>query len=235
SRGSSGRRCRRATSSAPSPISRSRGGVSTTIPGCRSGRGVRASSPGFGGPMHRNADQLLARARERFAAGDWFGTLYLVDDLLETESGFADAHQLRGVALALLGRPEDALAAFDAALARNPEYVEALAHRGVVLAELGRGEDAAKAFERAVQAEAPEGRCPRAVAGRIANLHAQLGEAYSDAGAPHEAVFEYRRALSLGPDFHDLRCRLGRHLVAAGRYLEAREELERVLRVRPEL
>jgi len=185
--------------------------------------------------MHRNADQLLARARERFAAGDWFGTLYLVDDLLETESGFADAHQLRGVALALLGRPEDALAAFDAALARNPEYVEALAHRGVVLAELGRGEDAAKAFERAVQAEAPEGRFPRAVAGRIANLHAQLGEAYSDAGAPHEAVFEYRRALSLGPDFHDLRCRLGRHLVAAGRYLEAREELERVLRVRPEL
>ena len=61
-----------------------------------------------------------------------------------------------------------------------------------------------------------------------------MGEAYADAGAPHDAVFEYRRALSLGPDFHDLRYRLGRHLVAAGRYLEAREELERVLRVRPD-
>ena len=54
--------------------------------------------------MPKNADQLLARARERFTAGDWFGTLYLVDELLETETGFADAHQLRGVALALLGR-----------------------------------------------------------------------------------------------------------------------------------
>jgi tetratricopeptide (TPR) repeat protein len=184
--------------------------------------------------MHRNADQLLARARERFTAGDWFGTLYLVDELLETEEGFADAHQLRGVALALLGRPDDALAAFDAALARNPDYVEALVHRGVVLAELGRENEAAQAFEHATRAQDGAGRFPRAVAGRLANLHAQLGEAYADAGAPHEAVFEYRRALSLGPDFHDLRYRLGRHLVAGGRYLEAREELERVLRVRPD-
>jgi tetratricopeptide (TPR) repeat protein len=185
--------------------------------------------------MHRNADQLLARARERFTAGDWFGTLYLVDELLETEAGFADAHQLRGVALALLGRPDDALVAFETALARNPEYVEALVHRGVVLAELGRGDEAAQSFEQATRAQEGSGRFPRAVAGRLANLHGQLGEAYADAGAPHEAVFEYRRALSLGPDFHDLRYRLGRHLVAGGRYLEAREELERVLRVRPDL
>lgn len=184
--------------------------------------------------MPKNADQLLARARERFTAGDWFGTLYLVDELLETETGFADAHQLRGVALALLGRPQDALAAFDAALARNPVYMEALVHRGVVLAELGRADEASHAFELAARAQDGTGRFPRAVAGRLANLHAQVGEAYADAGAPHDAVFEYRRALSLGPDFHDLRYRLGRHLVAAGRYLEAREELERVLRVRPD-
>lgn len=183
--------------------------------------------------MPKTADQLLARAQERFAAGDWFGTLYLVDELLETERGFADAHQLRGVALALLGRPQDALAAFDAALALNAEYMEALVHRGVVLAELGRADEAARAFEHAAQAQDGPGRFPRAVAGRLANLHAQIGEAYADAGAVHEAVFEYRRALSLGPDFHDLRYRLGRHLVAGGRYLEACEELERVLRVRP--
>src|SRR5580765_8231596 len=103
--------------------------------------------------MHRNADQLLARARERFTAGDWFGTLYLIDELLETGAGFADAHQLRGVALALLGRPEDSLRAFDAALTQNPEYVEALVHRGLVLADLGRGEDAEASFARATRAE----------------------------------------------------------------------------------
>jgi tetratricopeptide (TPR) repeat protein len=185
--------------------------------------------------MHRNADHLLARARERFATGDTFGTLYLLDELLDTGAGFADAHQLRGVALALLGRPEDALAAFEAALARNPEYVEALIHRGLVLADLGRGDEAEASFGLATQVHANGGRFPRAVAGQLANLHAQLGEAYADAGAPHDAAGEYQRALNLGPEFHDLRNRLGKHLLAAGRYLEAKEELEQVLRARPEL
>jgi len=167
--------------------------------------------------------------------GDCFSTLYLVDELLETGLGFADAHQLRGVALALLGRPEDALVAFDAALARNPNYVEALVHRGLVLADLGRGEDAEASFGRAAKVHADGGRFPQAVAGQLAYLHAQLGEAYADAGAPHEAASEYQRALTLGPEFHDLRYRLGKHLLAGGRYLEAREELERVLGARPEL
>jgi tetratricopeptide (TPR) repeat protein len=185
--------------------------------------------------MQKGADHLLARARERFAVGDYFGTLYLIDELLETEPGFADAQQLRGVALALLGRPEEALAAFDAALARNPEYVEALVHRGLVLADLGRGEDAEASLGRATQAQANGGRFPRAVAGRLANLHAQLGEAYAEAGAPHDAAAEYQRALNLGFDFPDLHYRLGKHLLAGGRYLEAREALEQVLRTRPEL
>jgi tetratricopeptide (TPR) repeat protein len=185
--------------------------------------------------MHGNADHLLDRARERFAAGDSFGTLYLLDELLQSGSRFADAHQLRGVALALLGRPDDALAAFDAALERNPGYVEALIHRGLVLADLGRNEEAEESFRRATQAHVDGGHFPRVVAGRLANLHAQLGEAYADAGAHHEAAAEYQRALKLGPEFHDLRNRLGKHLLAAGRYLEAREELEQVLKARPEL
>jgi Flp pilus assembly protein TadD len=38
----------------------------------------------------------------------------------------------------------------------------------------------------------------------------------------------------LRPEFHDLRYRLGRLLLEAGRSLEAREEFERVVRARPE-
>jgi len=185
--------------------------------------------------MPRDTDHLLARARERFAVGDYFGTLYLIDELLETGAGFADAHQLRGVALALLGRPEDALGALDAALAQNPEYVEALVHRGLVLADLGRGEDAEASFARATRAETNGGRFPRGVAGQLASLHAQLGDAYAEAGAPQDAAAEYQRALNLGFAFPDLHYRLGKHLLAGGRYLEAREALEQVLRERPGL
>ena len=185
--------------------------------------------------MQRSVDQLLARARERFAAGDWYGTLYVADEVLEEAPTFADAHQIRGVALALLGRPADALAAFDAALARNPAYVDALVHRGLVLAELGRGDEASESFRLASRAADGAGeRFPRAVGGRLATMHAKLGDAYAEAGALDDAAAEYRRALTLAPTFHDLRHRMARHLLAAGRYLEAREELERVLEFRPD-
>jgi tetratricopeptide (TPR) repeat protein len=49
-----------------------------------------------------------------------------------------------------------------------------------------------------------------------------------------EAVVEYRRAVELGPAFHDLRYRLARLLLEAGRPLEAREELERILAAHPD-
>ena len=94
------------------------------------------------------ADRLLARARERFGLQDYHGTLYLLDELIEAGHAYADAHQLRGLALALLGHSERALAAFDAALAINPRYTDALVHRGIVLSDLGRTEEAADSLAR---------------------------------------------------------------------------------------
>ena len=67
------------------------------------------------------------------------------------------------------------------------------------------------------------------MAARLANQHAELGHSYAEAGALPEAIEEYRRAVVLGPAFHDLRYRLARLLLEAGRPLEAREELERIL------
>lgn len=186
--------------------------------------------------MHENGDNLMARARERFALGDYRGTALLLDDLIAAGHAYADAHHLRGVALALLGQPERALAAFEAALALNPRYVEALVHRGLVLGDLGRTEEAAENFRRAAIEDAPgEAGLSRQVRGRLANQHADLAEAYADAGALERAIEQYRRALELGTEFHDLRLRLGRMLLRAGRHLEAREELERVVAARVEL
>jgi tetratricopeptide (TPR) repeat protein len=186
--------------------------------------------------MHAGPDTVLMRARERFQTQDYYGALHLLDELIEDGHPFADAHQLRGVVLGLLGQRERALEAFDRALALNPDYVEALIHRGIVLSELGRSDEASALFRRA--AAAGEGRTAgfaRPMAARLSNLHAELGEAYAEAGDMPRAIAQYRRALELGPGFHDLRHRLARHLLAAGRYLEARDELERLLHLRPQL
>lgn len=189
---------------------------------------------GRGGALEPGADQLVTRARERFLLQDYHGVVHLLEEVTAGGHAFADAHQLLGVALALLGQNERALAEFDRALELNPRYLEALIHRGLVLNELGRSAEADESFRRAALADTGRVRgLPAPVAAQLANRHADLGQAYAEIGALDRAIEQYRRALELGPTFHDLRYRLARVLVEAGRALEAREELEQVVAARP--
>ena len=120
-------------------------------------------------------------------------------------------HHLAGVSLSLLGRQEDALREFGRALELNPRYLEALIHRGLVLSELGREADADESFRRAAASlSAPADGLPAPVAARLANQHAELADAYAEAGALVRAIEQYERALELGPDYHDLRYRMAR-------------------------
>src|ERR1039458_125856 len=64
----------------------------------------------------------------------------------------ADALLNRGSALASLGRGEQALADFDAALALMPSHPAALYNRGNALSALGRYVEALAAFDRALAA-----------------------------------------------------------------------------------
>lgn len=184
--------------------------------------------------MAGQPERLLARARERFAVQDYYGAVHLLEEVVESGRAFADVHHLLGVSLSLLGQPERALGEFRRALELNPRYLEALIHQGLVLNELGRGDEADRSFRQAAASVAPPSDGLSAhVAARLANLHAELAEAYSEGGAPDRAIEQYQRALELGPAFHDLRYRMARLLLETGRALEAREVLETVLRDRP--
>jgi tetratricopeptide (TPR) repeat protein len=185
--------------------------------------------------MRASTEHLLQQARERFAVQDYYGAVHLLDEILSNGRSFADVLHLRGVCLSLLGQAERSLEDFDRALELNPRYIDALVHRGVVLIELGRMAEADASFQRAgALGQGGVDGFSRPAAGRLANMHAALGDAYADAGAPAEAIRQYRRAVELGPDFHDLRYRLARLLLDAGRPLEAREELERIVGVQPD-
>lgn len=186
--------------------------------------------------MRVSMDHLLQQARERFAVQDYYGAVHLLDEILQSGRSFADVHHLRGLSLSLLGRLDAALEEFDQALALNPRYIEALIHRGVVLIELGRSSEADVSFQQAASHGQPTiAGFSRPVAARLANLHSELGEAYAEAGGLPQAIEQYRRAVELGPTFHDLRYRLARLLIEAGRPLEAREELERIVALQPQL
>jgi len=176
----------------------------------------------------------LTAARERVALEDHHGAIVLLEGLLEAGHAYADVYHLLGLARGLLGHHAKALEAFDAALALNPGYLEAHIHRGIVLSTLGRTEEADTAFRSAARegGETVAG-LPKHAAASLANRHADLAEAYLEAGDPVEATAQFERALELGPAFHDLRYRLARLLLERGHLLEAREHLEHILGAHP--
>ena len=184
--------------------------------------------------MAAQTERVLARARDRFAVQDYYGTVHLLEEIVAGGRAFADVHHLLGVSLSLLGQRERALTEFGRALELNPRYLEALIHQGLVLYEMGREGEAEDAFRRASASLSPSSNgLPAPIAARLANQHAELAEAYAEAGALERAVEQYQRALELGPGFVDLRYRMARLLLESGRSLEAREALEEVLRTRP--
>jgi tetratricopeptide (TPR) repeat protein len=181
-----------------------------------------------------SVEHLLGQARERFGLQDYYGAVHLCAQVLDRGCAFADVHHLMGLAYAFLGQHARALAAFDAALALNPRYLEATIHRALALAALGRADEVGPALRRAGEiTPAPVAGFPAAIAGSLANMHADLARAYTEAGDRERAIAEYRRALELGPRFHDLRYRLGKVLLEAGRVLEAREVLAQVVAAKP--
>jgi tetratricopeptide (TPR) repeat protein len=184
--------------------------------------------------MAGQTELLLARARERFDVQDYYGAVHLLESVVDSGRAFADVHHLLGVSLSLLGQGQRALGELERALELNPQYLEALIHRGLVLNELGRTDEAEEAFNRA-SASLPDssGGLPAPVAAQLANRHAELADTYAGAGALGRAIQQYEQALELGPEFHDLRYRMARLLIEAGRPLEAREALEEVLQARP--
>jgi tetratricopeptide (TPR) repeat protein len=174
----------------------------------------------------------LSLARERFATRDYHGVIFLLTEAEQEGTPYADALNLLGLSLAMLGRRNEALAAFERALQRNPSYIEALLNRAIVLNDLGRVEEAREGFAQASALGRPDATgFPVVVANRLANSHAALGDEYRAAGALGEAVAQYRRALELRPGFADIRLALGRALLDQRDYAAAAAELDEALRL----
>ena len=76
--------------------------------------------------MDARPDHLLKSARERFDAGDPYGAIHLLTELIASGQAFADAHNLYGLCHAVVGKQEEALAGLASRpdiAARNANYV----------------------------------------------------------------------------------------------------------------
>lgn len=179
---------------------------------------------------------MIMRGRAALAAGAFARALDDFDGAAERAPGYADVHNLRGCCLAGLRRLEEAIEAFDRAIEINEDYVEAHDNRARTLRSAGRSAEAEAAARRgaqAAQAQQQGGRYPARLAARLANMHAELGDLYSDHGHHVEAAEQYRRATAIRPSFIDIRNRLARTLIELGLLEAAMRELQSVLAQNP--
>jgi tetratricopeptide (TPR) repeat protein len=157
----------------------------------------------------------------------------------------------RGLKLASAGDLAGAIAAHEAAIARDPSYAQAHANLISLYARV-QDWDRAEAHYRAVVAlgaglgdahydygvllglraewdrAAEAYRLAIAVNPQHANAHNNLGQILERQGRPDAAAEEYRQAVASRPDFRLGRFNLGRMLIALGKTREAIAELEKL-------
>jgi tetratricopeptide (TPR) repeat protein len=175
--------------------------------------------------MDDRTKQLITLGREHYTRGEFDKAEHYFKQVLERHVSAADVFNMLGVIYHDRGHFENAQAAFEEALEINPAYT---------YNDLGRYEDAKRVYRAALAqgAKAAGGVTPF-VKGKIANLHADVAQAYVDAGMMSEAMHELRKAVLLCPDFADLRLKLANLYRETADYEAAAYELEEAIKVKP--
>lgn len=185
--------------------------------------------------MDENVRQLLTIGRGHFAKQQYAQAERYLSQVLEHTQAFADVHNMLGVIYHDQGRFERAQESFRAALSLNPSYTEAALNLAVACNDLGQYEEARSVYQAALSRQKREpGGIDPFVRGKIANMYAEIGDAFASSGLWAEAIVEYRRALELGPDFMDIRLKLADAHRDSGDLPRAIAELESLVRGHPD-
>lgn len=167
------------------------------------------------------------------------------------------AHGNLGTVLLAEGRPAEATAEFERALAIKPDYAEAHNNLGNILLRRGQVPAAVDHFQQALRARPGYagahgnlanallqiGRRPEAMAHYQESLrldpaqpevHNNVGNALAAGGHLPEAIAHYDEALRLDPDYAEAHDNLGNALCAVGRKADAIGHYQAALRLKPD-
>jgi tetratricopeptide (TPR) repeat protein/SAM-dependent methyltransferase len=172
-------------------------------------------------PHH--ADSLHLLGVLAYQRGQHESAVDLIGQAIAIHNAVPFFHNNRGLALAALGRIDEASTHYERALALKVDYVEALSNLGNLRLMQGRGEEAVGLHKRAL-AHNPD----------YAEGQMNLGNALREQGKPGDAVARYERAIALRPDYAEALSNLGNALHDLGKLAEARASYERALALRPD-
>lgn len=184
--------------------------------------------------MNERVKQLLVLGREHYSKREFEKSEQMLRMVLEEEDRFADVHDMLGVIAHSRGNFMVAERHFERALEINPAYTEAALNLAVTYNDRGKYEKAREIYGRIKVGPVgtATGLDPFA-RGKLANMHADLAQAYHDAGLPREAIREYEKATALCPHFADLQTKLGTLLRELNDLPGARHCYEAALQVKP--
>jgi tetratricopeptide (TPR) repeat protein len=184
--------------------------------------------------MDEHTKQRLLLGREHYQKREFDKAEQMLREVLEKDDRLADVHDMLGVICHARGNFAQAEYHFERALAINPSYTEAALNLAVTYNDRGKYEAARQVYARikGLPGGSVQGLDPFA-RGKIANMHAEVGQAYADAGLVREAIAEYEKAVALCPQFADLRTRLGTLLREINDLPRAREQYEAAVAARP--
>lgn len=184
--------------------------------------------------MNERVKQLLVLGREHYAKREFEKAEQMLRMVLEEEDRYADVHDMLGVIAHSRGNFLVAERHFERALEINPAYTEAALNLAVTYNDRGKYEKAREVYGRIKVGPhgTSHGLDPFA-RGKIANMHADVGQAYHDAGLIREAIAEYEKATTLCPHFADLQTKLGALLREINDLPGARVHYEAALQAKP--
>jgi protein O-GlcNAc transferase len=97
--------------------------------------------------------RLFEEALRHHHAGDLSQAEIVYRKALALKPDYAEANNNLGIVLMLLGRSDEAIAAFQAAVQANPNYAGSLSNLGNLLKDSGRLDEALNCFDRAIAAD----------------------------------------------------------------------------------
>lgn len=170
-----------------------------------------------------HASDPLASALAAYRRGDLAGARNACRQALDRNPKRATAWHLSGVVDMQDGLLEQALAAFDAAVAIQPLNADAHANRGLVLHYLGRNPEAVRSFNTALQ-----------VSPASAQSHNNRGMAFAALGDLDAAGADYHKAINLEPRYALAYYNLGVLLLTKRNFCAALVNLDESLALSPD-
>ena len=130
---------------------------------------------------------------------------------------------LMGISAAQIGKPEEAVIAFQNAINIKPDYFKALNNMGNALKDQGKLDEAIEAYNKALSIK-PD----------YAQAYYNMGITLKDQSNLDKAIEAYNKALSIKPDFAEAYNNMGNALKKQGRLNEAIEAFNKALSIKPD-